>query len=324
MVKDDVNIPADMLKAIGDCNEQCNAHIDNFTSKIDAQSVPDILYHYTDCKGLLGILKSGKIQLTDIFGLNDTSEVRHGMNHACKILDTETQGGHPAAIMFAKQFNEFKDSGIDKAAAFFVACFSCDDGDLGQWRAYGDNGSGFTIGFDGKLLENAFVKRDDERVPNNGTFSVTYDDDKLCEIYKQIVIEVLPLIAMPEERNLSNAIINEFMKNLFISLGILILRAAVLFKHEAYKNEQEYRFLQIRGIHESVDDLGYRARLNSLIRFTELDWKTKDQHVLREIVIGPAADENSAKSFAQDCLYVGGFDPDRVIIRKSGIPYRNT
>ena len=278
MVNSDVNIPRDMLKAIEDCHERCNAHNDNFTNKLGA--VPDIVYHYTDCTGLLGILKSGKIRLTDIFSLNDPSEVQHGVNLAWEILNAETQTRHPEARKFANKFKNFSETGVEESGLFFVACFSNTHKDLGQWRAYGDNGSGFAIGFDGKLLENAFVKRDDEGVPSNGTFPVTYNDDELCEIYNQIVNEALPLFAMTDGRNLSSATINEFEKILSISSTISMLYTAVLFKHEAYENEKEYRFLQIRGVDESDDDLGYRARSNSLIRFSEFDWNTTDQQVL--------------------------------------------
>jgi len=79
MVKDDVNIPTDMLEAINDCNKRCGEVVHKFSSKIDAQPARDIVYHYTDCTGLLGILESGKIRLTDIFGLNDPSELQHGV-----------------------------------------------------------------------------------------------------------------------------------------------------------------------------------------------------------------------------------------------------
>jgi len=310
-----------MLEAIKDCEKRCNKHNENFTKKLGA--IPDIVFHYTDCTGLLGILKSGGIRLTDIFSLNDPSEVRHGVNLAVEILNTETQRGNPAASKFANKFKNYSETGVEVAAHFFVACFSDTHKDLGQWRAYGDDGKGFTIGFDGKLLEGTFVKRDNETVPGNGTFPITYNDNRLIEIYKQIVNEVLPLFAMTEGRNLSDAIINEFEKYLSIVATISILYAAVLFKHIAYKNEKEYRFLQIRAVNESDDNLGYRARLNSLVRFSEFDWNTTDQQVLREIVIGPAADENSAKVFAQECLRASGIDPDRVKIHKSKIPYRN-
>jgi hypothetical protein len=52
------------------------------------------------------------------------------------------------------------------------------------------------------------------------------------------------------------------------------------FKHEAYNNEQEYRFFQIH-------------------RF---DWRSLAAGALKEIVIWPAADRDKAFQFVTDCL----------------------
>ena len=87
---------------------------------------------------------------------------------------------------------------------------------------------------------------------------------------------------------------------------------------------QEQRYLHIRGMDKPDNDLRCRARLNSLIRFTDFDWNIKGQHILQEIVIGPAAEESSAKSFAPDCLRHCKLELDKENIHKSKIPYRNT
>lgn len=322
MIKSNTIVPADMLTAIESCHQRCEAHVNEFASNMDAQPAPASVYHYTDSTGLLGILESGKIRLTNIFGLNDPSELRHGVNHACEILATKALQSHPAAKLFATKFSTVMDRCVEASAHFLVACFSCDKDDLGQWRAYGDNGKGFALGFDGGLLENAFVKLD-ECSSGNATFPVTYNDALLRGMHQQLVEEVLPLIEMPFSRNLNDVTTNEFMKELSISFSVCVIRAAIFFKHEAYKNEQEYRFIQIRSMNQPVDDLKHRARDYSLIRFTEFDWNTKNKHTLREIVIGPAANENDARSFVHNCLLAGGFDPKKVIVRQSRIPYRS-
>jgi hypothetical protein len=324
VIKSNVRVPADMVEAIERCHQRCEAIVNDFAREMDAQPAPSTIYHYTNSAGLLGILESGNVRLTNMFGLNDPSELRHGVSHACEILTREAQDGHPAAKIFAQNFSALKDQGVEASAHFFVACFSRDGDDLGQWRAYGDNGQGFAIGFDGGLLEQAFVKHTDGHVSGNATFPVTYNDVVLQSLQQKMVKEAIPLIAMPAGRSLSNAAINEFMKELSVHLSVPVIRAAIFFKHEAYKNEQEYRFLQIRGIDQTTDDLKRWARRHSLIRFAEFDWKTKDQSALREIIVGPAADESVARSFARECLRVGGFDPERVVVRPSRIPYRST
>ncbi len=43
----------------------------------DFMTLPRYLYHYTSQKGLLGILDTGKLWMTDILYLNDSSEFSH-------------------------------------------------------------------------------------------------------------------------------------------------------------------------------------------------------------------------------------------------------
>jgi hypothetical protein len=95
----------------------------------------------------------------------------------------------------------------------------------------------------------------------------------------------------------------------------------MFFKHEAYKNEKEYRFQQLFRRDRPAPDLKYRCRPHSLVRYREFDWRTGVGPSLREIVIGPAADKGKAESFARDCL--AAFYPKGTVrIVSSIIPYR--
>lgn len=310
-----------MLAAIAAGYERCEARLDSFSHGLTAVPSPSIIYHYTDSAGLLGILDGGKIRLTDIFGLNDPSEVLHGLKHASEILAAKAEHAHPAGNLFAQKFTATLDKHFQSVAHFFVACFSHDHDELGQWRAYADNGNGFALGFDGDALERAYVAHKEGVL--NATYPITYDDRLLGEIYKTFAAEVMTLIALPHGRALSNQVINDFMKLLSIRLGLSVFRADLYFKHEAYKAEREYRFLQVRAIDHPLNDLKNRARRHSLVRFTEFDWKATRPETLREIVIGPAANEESARSFINASLRIAGLDPGKVGVRHSKIPYRN-
>ncbi len=60
--------------------------------------VPTALYHYTDGQGLPGILQSGCIRLTDIFELNDPSELRHGVLYGCQTLIQHAEANGDARL----------------------------------------------------------------------------------------------------------------------------------------------------------------------------------------------------------------------------------
>jgi hypothetical protein len=97
------------------------------------------------------------------------------------------------------------------------------------------------------------------------------------------------------------------------------LQAMLYFKHEAYINEQEYRFLQIFRA-DAEPEVKFRQRPYSLIRYRDFDWKNKVRSALRKIVIGPAADRKTAAEFARSCLRF--FHEESVQIDHSEIPFR--
>lgn len=314
-------IPSDMGAAIAACAKCCEEIVDEIGTHADTVRTPPTAYHYTDGPGLFGVLESGIIRMTDIFGLNDPTELLHGVQHAREILTAEASNYHPAAKVFAREFSALPNS-LQRIAHMFVACFSHNGDDLGQWRGYGSNGHGFALGFNNELLEARFTLHHGERIPNNSSFSIRYDDSALRAVHQRLVRKVLPLIELPKGRGLDGQVINEFMRQLSEQLSLCVIRAALFFKHPAYQNEAEYRLLHIRPIDDPLPDLKLRARGHSLIRFTEFNWKTTDQPMLREVVLGPALDEGAARPFVMECLRHAGVNPDGVRIWKSGIPYR--
>jgi Protein of unknown function (DUF2971) len=316
----DPPLPPDMLAAIEDCDARMDAIVDELATHADTQRTPSVAYHYTDGTGLFGILENRAIRLTDIYGLNDPTELLHGVKSACKILTAEAAKGHPAAKEFAEHFAEFPNS-LQLIAHWFVGCFSHDCDDLGQWRGYGNNGHGFALGFDTELLKKRFIAPPGSRV-SNATLSVRYNDGALGAIHRKLAQKVVPLVALPDGSKLSNPVVLEFREQLSIRLRSAVVRAALFFKHEGYRNEAEYRFLQLRSIGDPLSDLKLRARGDSLIRFTECDWRATAPSPLREVVLGPAVDERAGREFVAACLRHVNIDPAGVRVCKSKIPYR--
>jgi hypothetical protein len=278
-----------------------------------------MVYHYTDDRGLRGILESGRLWLTDVFNLNDPSELRHGFSHAVTALNARAADGLPEAQTFARIFAAFEsEGGIRESAHFFVCSMSSTGDDLGQWRAYADNGRGFALGFQMPALEVAFI----QTLPqNNSTFRVVYDDARLADLHRRLVDLAFPLISFPRGRNLNSESIRLYMTELSVRLTLHALRAALFFKHEGYRNEQEYRFLEVhRAGSAPPPDVLTRSGPYGLVRYREFHWRDGAPNSLRQIVLGPAADPGRAPQFVQDCLR--SFDLPGVEIVRSEIPYR--
>jgi hypothetical protein len=171
-------IPTKMRVALKSYDRAATHVLQRFVSVIEAKPPPAMIYHYTNDAGLKGIIESGRLWFSDIFGQNDPSELRHGLGIALKMLKSRVADVRPEIATFAGMLERFDiDAGIEASGHFFVCCFSSDGDDLGQWRAYADNGRGYAPGFDTALLEDVFCRNKGKPIPQHSTFRITYDDD---------------------------------------------------------------------------------------------------------------------------------------------------
>jgi hypothetical protein len=312
-------VPVDMKDALEKFYGEAGQIVHSFLRTLESQEPPPVIYHYTNDVGLRGILETGQLWLTDIFSLNDPSELSHGFSHAIKIMNEKAINGPPESKTFAKNFAAYPLAEIQESMPFCMCSFSSCGDDLGQWRAYADNGRGYALGFDAKALEAGFTRDGATQIPNRSTFPVTYEDAKVARIHCQIVEKMFGLISLPRERNLQDAARRPYMEVLQILLTVRTLEAALYFKHGAYANEKEYRFLH-GCMANAPPAVKLRTRPYSLVKYKEFDWrKGVAAETLKRIVVGPAADQKAAQ-FAQDCL--SSFYPGAVEITHSEIPYR--
>jgi hypothetical protein len=320
MAESDI-LPEDLRAEISEFHAVADETIKSIGRALDAREPPPAIYHYTNDVGLRGILESGKLWLTDIFNLNDPSELSHGFSHAVSILSNKAAVGHPWTKMFAQAFEKFgTQGGLQASAHFFVGSFSSSGDELGQWRAYADNGRGYTLGFDTKALESAFVGASDISRYTNSAFPVTYDDAQLAGIHRQFVETIFPMITLPNGRQLPHEVTSEYLTELSVVLAMHVARSVLFYKHEAYSNEKEYRFLQLHRADRPPAEVKSRARPYSLVRYREFDWRSAAPEALKRIVIGPSADHQRAVQFARDCLR--SFHAGEAEITLSKIPYR--
>lgn len=313
-------LPKEMQDALAKFSATADEILKSFLMTIEARPTPEIIYHYTNDIGLRGILETGQIWLSDIFCLNDPSELRHGVSLAVDVLSSKADRGPPESKIFARHFSEFYERGMQGTAHYFVCSFSLDGNDLGQWRAYADNGRGYAIGFDGNALEEIFTKAHGVAIENNCTFHVTYDDEALVSIYRQVIDSMFDLISLPRGMSLDSAMLNAYMKELSIALSLPVLRAALFFKHNAYSPESEFRFLQMFRGDIPAPDVKCRHRPYEMVKYREFAWSGVRPEMLKRIVVGPAADHLKAGRFARDSL--DAFNAGDVEITNSDIPYR--
>ena len=323
MPRTDPRVPSKMAQAILKYDAEATKILQAFLNTVEARKPPPILYHYTNDAGLAGIIEGGKLWFSDIFAQNDPSELRHGLGIAIDLLKSKATDARPEIATFASMFERFDlDAGIEAAGHFFICCFSADGDDLGQWRAYADNGQGFALGFDTSSLETAFTKSRGKPVKQHSTFHVTYDDNELTRIQTALVDLVDPLISLPRTTSVRGDPLHAYMMDLLVYHSMDVIRCVMFFKHEAYRNEKEFRFQQLFRRDKPAPAVKHRRRGTSLVRYREFDWRKLAPGSLNKIVIGPAADRVKTVRFAKDCLAAFHAHPDKVEIVYSKIPYR--
>lgn len=315
-----MDVPEKYRIALASLEKTASECVDDFASTISCKATPERIYHYTDDLGFRGILESKILWVTDIFDLNDPSELRHGLTNSSNILSKLASKLSPECRLLASIFEEFARTGVADTGYYYCCSFSTDGDELGQWRAYAENGCGFALGFDAKLLEADFGKSSN----NPSTFPVIYDDEELSTIQQELCLSALKAIQLPGSGYLKD----DWSKEYSVLIGTILssnsIYASLFFKHHAYRNESEYRFIDVFGIHAPPENRKFRSRPYSLVDYLEFPWGKKSIASLREVIIGPAADKFKATKYVVDCLKAFGFATNKVEIIHSKIPYRST
>lgn len=115
------------------------------------RSLPDKLYHYTNTKGLNGIIQSNNLWASDFRSLNDSTELVYGTNLLIEELDESAKeyDGFVSELLL-KLSNLYKDHGdaYRDYSETYIISFSEDPDVLSQWRAYSDQAIGCCVEFD--------------------------------------------------------------------------------------------------------------------------------------------------------------------------------
>lgn len=281
---------------------------------------PEILYHYTSDEGFHGIVSSGSIWATDLFSLNDPSELRHGLSPVVEALEAKAIGGLAQAKTIAEIFKRVQATGVSQVGCYQVACLSLRGDDLGQWRSYGQGGKGYAVGFEAGELVASFGGEGESMIDGRTAFPIIYDDQLLAETQQALVDDAFELIELPKSLGFNDGLADKFYRRLGAALTYASIEIASTFKHRAYENEQEYRMMAEFPAQRPSPECKWLRRPHELVRYIECDWRSKFPNALREVVIGPAGEAAKLERFVENCLKAYGAGD--VLIRRSAIPFR--
>jgi len=276
---------------------------------------PAVLYHYTDQKGLLGIVRSKEIWASHHQCLNDAQEFLHAKGLIRGEIERRLESAAPDARSLLEAMRSTLSGAGMEEVNLYVAALSMDGDSLPQWRAYG-GAAGFALGFSaGRLV-----------LPEEFTLArCVYEPAEQEELAKAIVSEVEDLAAQigaVGRRNLDMAA--------WAGLLGLLHNFALIFKHEKFHEEREWRIFSrvLMDIAPALpvdgnDKLDFRLGRSMLTPYRRIPLKDNRGHMpLHEVVIGPNPNKEQSRRSVQSLLNSEG-GLAHVKARNSDVPYRN-
>ncbi len=208
--------------------------------------VPDTLFHYTDSAGLIGMLSSHKIWLTDMRFLNDKTELVHTKNLVKTVFEQfRLKASSTVSDRLIERIEHWQQE--DSADEVFSFSLSAKGDDLSQWRGYAKEGHGFTVGFSGPKMMEA------QKKTNSFSFAQVHYEQK-----KQIKALLLALkeidLATIKQCELDEAEADEYIDAAAAAYDWVIDSRAALNKHHSFLQEDEWRIFGY--VNHATDDEG--------------------------------------------------------------------
>jgi hypothetical protein len=253
--------------------------------RTDSEPLPGIFYHYTDARGLMGIVKKKVLRATHHRYLNDRGEIRFGFEQALEVLKKLESKIGPKLTKRTKAKIEEMIQGD-----WYVACVSKSHNKLSQWRAYASDGAGYCIGLSLPDSERSKMGTGQSSTGelvywSRDFFKCMYGAPKVKKCLREAF---LGFITTVRERNLDPEA-TDMLEPLASELSRMAGIYSQLAKHPHFIEENEWRFV----IDTSEAEEEYDVRRNGQL----FPFRETDKLQIREVWVGPNAgpDPESAK-----------------------------
>lgn len=262
-----------------------------------------LVHHYTNAAGLIGILRSNNLRGTNAAFLNDTTEIAYGTSFCKTEIESMLNQGldRERLLEHVSQLYDFS----SMPAEVFITAFTTAEDSLGHWRGYGSEAGRYCLSFQ----VSGFSERDVLRLPQ----PVDYDP----ESQRNRVRRALDLALNHLSRTGGDR--RSFFE-VATTLGLYLHRLACVFKHPGFQEEKEWRSVT------SFKELGVPYPLDFDIRggmpypyLAMLTGSRLTTHLpLVEVRVGPMKKQEAAVHATRLLLQSLGYD--NVGVSKALVP----
>jgi len=279
-----------------------------------------LLWHYTNGSSLIAILDSMSIYSTQISCLNDATELKYGstlFHDALRELRAETSNDHMAENLLDGAISYFKENPDYQAASFhFVACFSEEEDDLSQWRAYGGGENGYAIGFRAADLL---------CVPNSMLVRVSYDTDLQRRLAMKVATEMVRFFKEGVGQYAPSDLI-QFGQEFLEAWEEQLVMVAPMVKNPGFFKEKEYRITKgfVAGDLEKVKFVQKNTMMSRHLPLqpTGRDRSERYRLPIAKIMVGPSRHPQISRNTVDTLLRQKGYPAGLVSLSK--IPFQLT
>lgn len=309
------------------------------------------LYHYCSLETFIVIISSKCFRLSDLSKSNDYMERKWIMNILEEALDKSFKDEGIIINLREKYWYEDDVNNhidyllemlrYDVTHSSYITCFSRKGDLLSQWRAYGDDGRGVSIGFDSKLLYKVDSRKNDIYIED-----VLYDKEKQIEEIHLAVYNALTYMKDLFEQNtarVSDDFNKYFIEEFDAFCEVICDELAILscyMKNLAFKEEDEVRIFYAPTISGDEPELiqeqfsktsrfnnyvlkpiNFYARKDQIIGYSDLSFEKLTQRgIISEIIIGPSSRVNEDDIY--HLLTKFGYNSNDISIKQSEASYR--
>lgn len=272
----------------------------------------EIFYHYCSVDVLLSILKNDVLRLSDIEKSNDYAERKWMMN---KIEEEFIHLSEKKFVKeeFIRKFSQLKDE-FEILDNVYATCFSTEGDLLSQWRAYGQDGYGVSIGFSGELLKNV-----NDFQYGIKFLPIIYDSEKQKEYGRVQSKKIFDLLLKGDF--LFHAMSEVFQND---------LERLCCYKNPTFSEEKEWRLcislspecrINMKANYEPfvMSEIKLHSDQKKIVTYLNLNYTKVKNEIIKEIILGPKC-EISVKDLRQ-VLFILGYTKVDIKIKKSKATY---
>ena len=262
----------------------------------------EILYHYTKSNGVNGIIHNNSFWATKSDFLNDPNEFNHIYNIITSICD-EVISNKNWKKMFLDDVLEEQAITSGGNKDYFVLSFSNRRDSITMWSEFGSR-TGYNIGFKSKQIIERILE--DNKIDYHGF--VIYNSEEQKRIVKRILSS-----GLSEEMNMTFSKIlelgardrnDEVYKKACRKFQKMTAVYAMFFKNEAFREEQEYRFVFKK---QRDTEVLFREKDGFMIPYIKIQL-SKEPLPVKEIVVAPQNHIDLAKKGMEYMMLQKGYE----------------